>query len=48
MKVGLGLLMALALLDALLLYAPGQGKTTPVFDRRILGDKLANGSDNNV
>ena len=45
------LLLAAALLtvlDALLLYAPGKGETKPVFGRRVLGDKLANGSDNDV
>ena len=48
MKIGLGLFVALTLLDALLLYAPAKGQTAPVFGRRVLGDKLANGSDNDV
>ena len=38
---------ALTLLDALLLYAPSK-KGQPIFGRRVLGDKLANGSDNDV
>lgn len=48
MKIALGLFVVLALLDALLLYAPAKGQTAPVFGRRVLGDKLANGSDNDV
>ena len=48
MKIGLGLFVALTLLDALLLYAPAKAGTAPVFGRRVLGDKLANGSDNDV
>ncbi|WP_216680316.1 DUF58 domain-containing protein [Hymenobacter siberiensis] len=48
MKIALGLFVVLALLDALLLYAPARGQTAPVFGRRVLGDKLANGSDNDV
>ncbi|MDB5270531.1 MAG: cell division protein FtsB [Hymenobacter sp.] len=48
MKIGLGLFVVLALLDALLLYAPAKGQTAPVFGRRVLGEKLANGSDNDV
>ncbi|WP_310397338.1 DUF58 domain-containing protein [Hymenobacter sp.] len=48
MYVVLGLLAALALLDALLLYAPARNKAAPVFGRRVLGEKLANGSDNDV
>ena len=48
MKIGLGLFVALTLLDALLLYAPAKGQAAPVFGRRVLGDKLANGSDNDV
>ncbi|RFP65483.1 DUF58 domain-containing protein [Hymenobacter lapidiphilus] len=40
----LGLLALLTLLDAALLYGTGGG----VFGRRVLGDKLANGSDNDV
>ena len=45
--VGL-LLGALAGLDALLLYAPAKDQQAPVFGRRVLSDKLANGSDNDV
>jgi uncharacterized protein (DUF58 family) len=48
MKIGLGLFVVLALLDALLLYAPAKGQAAPVFGRRVLGEKLANGSDNDV
>jgi uncharacterized protein (DUF58 family) len=48
MYIALGLLAALTLLDALLLYAPVKGQATPVFGRRVMGDKLANGSDNDV
>ena len=48
MKIGLGLFVALTLLDALLLYAPAKGQTALVFGRRVLGEKLANGSDNDV
>ena len=48
MKIVLGLFVVLALLDALLLYAPAKGQTAPVFGRRVLGEKLANGSDNDV
>ena len=48
MKIALGLFVVLALLDALLLYAPAKGQTAPVFGRRVLGEKLANGSDNDV
>ena len=48
MKIGLGLFVALTLLDALLLYAPAKGQTAPVFGRRVLGEKLANGSENDV
>jgi len=48
MYIALGLLAALTLLDALLLYAPAKGETAPVFGRRVMGDKLANGSDNDV
>ncbi len=44
-----GLVLAvLAGLDVLLLYAPAQGGAAPVFGRRVLGDKLANGSDNDI
>ncbi|MCI1186464.1 DUF58 domain-containing protein [Hymenobacter sp. DH14] len=48
MKITLGLFVVLTLLDALLLYAPAKGQTAPVFGRRVLGEKLANGSDNDV
>ena len=48
MKIALGLFVLLVLLDALLLYAPAKGQSAPVFGRRVLGEKLANGSDNDV
>jgi uncharacterized protein (DUF58 family) len=48
MQVLLGAAVLLTLLDALLLYAPGQGGGQPVFGRRVLGDKLSNGDDNEV
>ncbi|MCC3152684.1 DUF58 domain-containing protein [Hymenobacter sp. BT770] len=48
MRIALGLLVLLTLLDALLLYAPARNKTAPVFARRVMGDKLANGSDNDI
>ena len=48
LQILLGLFVALVLLDALLLYAPSKNKTAPVFGRRVLGDKLANGSDNDI
>ena len=48
MKIALGLFVVLALLDTLLLYAPAKGQAAPVFGRRVLGEKLANGSDNDV
>ncbi|MDQ2770642.1 MAG: DUF58 domain-containing protein [Bacteroidota bacterium] len=48
MKIALGLFAALGLLDALLLYGAGRGADAPVFGRRVLGEKLANGSDNDV
>ena len=48
MKIALGLFGALTLLDAVMLYGPGRGANAPVFGRRVLGDKLANGSDNDV
>ncbi|MBT9391594.1 DUF58 domain-containing protein [Hymenobacter sp. NST-14] len=44
LQLGLGLLGLLTALDAGLLYATGGG----VFGRRVLGDKLANGSENEV
>ncbi|MGI4872339.1 MAG: DUF58 domain-containing protein [Janthinobacterium lividum] len=43
--VAAGLLLAL---DTLLLYAPAKGGVSPVFGRRVMGDKLANGSENDV
>ncbi|TVT40718.1 DUF58 domain-containing protein [Hymenobacter setariae] len=47
-QVLLGATILLTLLDALLLYAPGQGGGQPVFGRRVLGDKLSNGDENEV
>jgi len=47
LQIGLGGLALLTLLDALLLYAPSQGGS-PVVGRRVLGDKLSNGDDNEV
>ncbi len=44
MQLALGLLVGLTLLDGALLFARGGG----VFGRRVLGDKLANGSDNDI
>jgi len=46
MQVLLGGLGLLVLLDAALLYAPA--KVAPLFGRRVLGDKLSNGDDNEV
>jgi uncharacterized protein (DUF58 family) len=48
MRIVLGLFVVLALLDALLLYAPAKNKAAPVFARRVMGDKLANGSQNDI
>jgi uncharacterized protein (DUF58 family) len=48
MRIALGLLAVLTLLDALLLFAPAKGQTAPIFGRRVLGDKLANGSENDI
>ncbi|WP_151085724.1 DUF58 domain-containing protein [Hymenobacter baengnokdamensis] len=48
MQVLLGAAGLLTLLDALLLFAPGKHKNFPIFGRRVLGDKLANGDDNQV
>ena len=49
MQLLLGLTVALTGLDAALLYLNGRnGQTAPVFGRRVLSDKLANGSDNDV
>lgn len=47
-QAALAVLTALTLLDGLLLYAPGATGAGRVFGRRVLGDKLANGSDNEV
>ncbi|WP_317172839.1 DUF58 domain-containing protein [Hymenobacter sp. HDW8] len=44
----LAILTALTLLDGLLLYAPGTLGAGHVFGRRVIGSKLANGSDNEV
>jgi uncharacterized protein (DUF58 family) len=46
MQVLLGAAGLLAALDALLLYAPS--RVAPVVGRRVLGDKLSNGDDNEV
>ncbi|WP_045687803.1 DUF58 domain-containing protein [Hymenobacter sp. AT01-02] len=49
LQVVLGLLVLLTALDAGLLYGPSRaGSPGPLFGRRVLGDKLANGSDNDV
>ncbi|WP_245318870.1 DUF58 domain-containing protein [Hymenobacter elongatus] len=48
LQLGVGLLAALTLLDILLLYAPVRGGAGGVFGRRVVGSKLANGSDNEV
>ena len=48
MQVALGLVVALTLLDLGLLYLSGRRTASPVFGRRVMGDKLANGSDNDV
>ncbi len=48
MRIALGLLVVLALLDVLLLYAPAKNKAAPVFARRVMGEKLANGSENDI
>ena len=48
MQIIAGLLAALTALDILLLYAPTKNKTAPVFGRRVMGDKLANGSENEI
>jgi uncharacterized protein (DUF58 family) len=37
-----------ALLDLLLLYAPAKNQAAPVFARRVMGEKLANGSENDI
>ncbi|MVN78517.1 DUF58 domain-containing protein [Hymenobacter sp. HMF4947] len=48
MQVLLAAAALLTLLDAALLYVPAGGRAAPVFGRREMGDKLANGSDNDV
>ncbi|WP_167856537.1 DUF58 domain-containing protein [Hymenobacter metallicola] len=48
LQLALGLLLVLTLLDILLLYAPARDGAGPVFGRRVMGEKLANGSDNDV
>ncbi len=48
MQLLLGAAGLLVLLDAALLYAPARGGPTPLFGRRVLGDKLSNGDDNEV
>ena len=48
MQIALGLLVVLVLLDLLLLFAPAKNKSAPVFARRVLGEKLANGSENDI
>jgi uncharacterized protein (DUF58 family) len=48
MQALLGAAVLLTLLDAALLYAPRKGSPTPLFGRRVLGDKLSNDSDNDV
>ncbi|RYU78006.1 DUF58 domain-containing protein [Hymenobacter persicinus] len=48
LQVLLGVLGVLTGLDLLLLYGPGRGAHGSVFGRRVLGEKLANGSDNEV
>ncbi|WP_261989835.1 DUF58 domain-containing protein [Hymenobacter sp. BT190] len=47
-QLALGLLLVLLALDVLLLYAPAQCGAGHLFGRRVLGDKLANGSDNDI
>ncbi len=48
MQVLVSLLGALVFLDYVLLHPPAKNQAVPVFGRRVLGDKLANGSDNDV
>ncbi|GAA3949176.1 DUF58 domain-containing protein [Hymenobacter algoricola] len=48
LQLGVALLGVLALLDGLLLYAPGRPGPGSVLGRRVLGEKLANGSDNDI
>ncbi|NML67756.1 DUF58 domain-containing protein [Hymenobacter sp. RP-2-7] len=45
-RVLLGAAALLTLLDAALLYAPG--RVAPLFGRRVLGDKLSNGDENDI
>ncbi|MGI4865726.1 MAG: DUF58 domain-containing protein [Janthinobacterium lividum] len=47
MQVLLGAAVLLTVLDTLLLYAPNKGGS-PVFGRRVLGNKLSNGDDNAI
>lgn len=48
MQVALSLLLVLTVLDGLLLYTPGSNGAGHVFGRRVVGEKLANGSDNDI
>jgi uncharacterized protein (DUF58 family) len=48
MSILLGAAGLLTLLDAALLYAPAAGGASPVVGRRVLGDKLSNGDDNEI
>ncbi|UOQ55721.1 DUF58 domain-containing protein [Hymenobacter cellulosivorans] len=48
MQLLLGLLVVLTLVDWLLLFGSARTGAGGVFGRRVLGDKLANGSDNDV
>ncbi|MDJ0365078.1 DUF58 domain-containing protein [Hymenobacter sp. H14-R3] len=48
MSILLGAAGLLTLLDAALLYAPAASGASPVLGRRVLGDKLSNGDDNEV
>ncbi|MBD2768159.1 DUF58 domain-containing protein [Hymenobacter sp. BT664] len=48
LRIMLGMFIVLALLDALLLYAPAKNKAAPVFARRVMGEKLTNGSENDI
>ena len=48
MQIALGIVVLLALLDTLLLYMPAKNHVAPVFGRRVMGEKLANGSENDI
>ena len=48
LRIVLGVFGVLVLLDAVLLYAPAKDRAAPVFGRRVLSDKLANGSENPI